>query len=80
MSKDSEKENTQWNPSIKTEERMPVTVRLFHIPYNMLPPSSLVQLKTFQRAAANLVKNLLECPHNSRKKEKPTQGQSPTGR
>jgi hypothetical protein len=34
LSTDNKKENLQWRHSIKTEERMSLTLRLDHIPYN----------------------------------------------
>jgi hypothetical protein len=37
---DNQKENTQWRRSIKIEEIMALTLRLVHIPYNLLSSSS----------------------------------------
>jgi len=44
LSTDNQRENIQWRPSIKKEEKVPLTSRLVHIPYNLLSPSSLEQL------------------------------------
>jgi len=37
---DNQKKNAQWRRSITTEERLALTLRLVHIPYNLLSPSS----------------------------------------
>jgi len=49
---DSQKKNVQWRRTITTEERLTLTVRLVHVPYNPLSPSPSEQLDTPQKAAA----------------------------
>jgi hypothetical protein len=44
----NQEKKTQWRRNIKTEERLVLTLRLVHIPCNLLSPSSSEQFNTSQ--------------------------------
>jgi 2-iminoacetate synthase ThiH len=56
---DNQKKNTQWRRSITTEERLALTLRLVHISYNQLSPSSSEQLNTSQKATTFWLTNFV---------------------
>jgi hypothetical protein len=56
---DNQKKNAQWRRSITTEERLALTLRLFHISCNLLSPSSSEQLNTSQRATTFWLTNFV---------------------
>ena len=56
---DNQKENTQWRRSITTEERLALTLRLVHIPYNLLSRSSSDELNTSQMATTFWLTNFV---------------------
>ena len=58
---DTQMKNMQWRHSIKTLERLALTLRLVHVLYNLLSPSSSEQLNTSQKTSSILVNNLCEC-------------------
>jgi hypothetical protein len=58
----------QWRRSIKTLARPALTLRLVHILYNLLSPSSSEQLNTSQKASSIMVDNLRECSYSYQKK------------
>jgi len=59
LSADNQKKNTQWRRSITTEERLALTLRLAHIPYNLLSPSSSEQLNTSQKVTTFCLTNFV---------------------
>ena len=66
---DNQKKTMQWRRNIKTLERLALTLRLFHIVYNLLSPSSSEQLNTSQKASSILVSNLCECSYSYQKNQ-----------